>query len=64
MMAKQMDTDVIKITQPSLEKYLIRASQQTQENVTALDLLWKYYQSNNNPASAAKILHNLASKTG
>ncbi|KAF2899844.1 hypothetical protein ILUMI_06343, partial [Ignelater luminosus] len=64
MMAKQMDTDVVKITQPSLEKYLIRASQQTQENVTALDLLWKYYQSNNNPASAAKILHNLASKTG
>lgn len=64
MVSKQMTSDLLKINQPSLENYLKRSSIQTPENIVIMDLLWKYYESNNNHAAAAKILNNLASRTG
>lgn len=62
MLSKQMKGDLIKINDPSLETYLVTASQQKADNIEVMDLLWKYYESNNNHASAAKILNNLAAK--
>ncbi|KAF5299489.1 hypothetical protein FQR65_LT01071 [Abscondita terminalis] len=62
MMSKKMDGELIRLTQPSLEKYLVKTSQQSQDNVAALELLWKYYESNNNHASAANILLKLSDK--
>lgn len=64
MMTKQMTNELIKMNNSSLETYLIRASQQNPDNVTVIDLLWKYYENNNNHAAAAKILDSLASKLG
>lgn len=64
MVVKEMANELIKITHPSLETYLKRTSSHNPENTIVLDLLWKYYESNNNHAAAAKILNCLASKTG
>ncbi|XP_030758957.1 nuclear pore complex protein Nup154 [Sitophilus oryzae] len=64
MVSKQMTNDLIKIGKPSLENYLKRTSIQTPDNIAVMDLLWKFYESNNNHAAAAKILNNLASRTG
>ncbi|KAF5276078.1 hypothetical protein FQA39_LY00874 [Lamprigera yunnana] len=64
MMSKKMDGELIRISQASLEKYLIKASQNTPDNIAALDLLWKYYESNSDHSSAANILHKIASKAG
>ncbi|KAK4882783.1 hypothetical protein RN001_006102 [Aquatica leii] len=64
MMSKKMDGELIRISQPSLEKYLVKTSQQSQDNVAALELIWKYYESNNNHASAASILLKLSCKNG
>lgn len=64
MMAKKMVGDLIAISSPTLETFLLKTSERSPENITILDLLWKYYESNNNHASAAKVLNNLASTTG
>lgn len=64
MIQKNMTGDIIKIKNTSLETFLIKASHESADAVTILDLLWKYYESNNNHASAAKVLNNLASQTG
>lgn len=64
MMAKQLDGELIRIAEPSLEKYLLKTSQQAQESATSLDLLWKYYENNNNHAAAANVLYKLATKSG
>ena len=64
MVSKNMTGDLIKISKPSLENYLKRSSVRTPDNIPVMDLLWKYYESNNNHAAAAKILNNLASRTG
>ncbi|GJQ73093.1 Nup154 [Trypoxylus dichotomus] len=64
MIAKNMSGDIIKIKNTSLETFLIKASHESTDAITILDLLWKYYESNNNHASAAKVLNNLASQTG
>lgn len=64
MASKQMTSDLIKMNKPSLEHYLKRCSLQNPENVAVMDLMWKFYESNNNHAAAAKILNSLASQTG
>ncbi|KAF7285413.1 nuclear pore complex protein Nup154 [Rhynchophorus ferrugineus] len=64
MVNKQMTNDLIKITKSSLENYLKRSSIRTPDNLAVMDLLWKFYESNNNHSAAAKILNNLASRTG
>ncbi|KAL1505828.1 hypothetical protein ABEB36_005300 [Hypothenemus hampei] len=64
MASREMTSDLIKINKPSLEHYLKRCSIQTPENIPVMDLLWKFYECNNNHAAAAKILNNLASRTG
>ncbi|XP_048522615.1 nuclear pore complex protein Nup154 [Dendroctonus ponderosae] len=64
MATKQMTSDLIKINKPSLEHYLKRCSLQNPENISIMDLMWKFYESNNNHAAAAKILNSLASQTG
>lgn len=60
MMSKNMTGDLIKIPIPTLETFLLKSSERNPDNTQVLDLLWKYYESNNNHASAAKILNNLA----
>lgn len=64
MMKRQLNSELIKINNASLETYLLHTSQQNPDNLAVVDLLWKYYENNNNHAAAAKILDNLASKTG
>ncbi|VEN48383.1 unnamed protein product [Callosobruchus maculatus] len=64
MVSKNMTNDLIKISNASLEMYLKRHSAQNPNSIATMDLLWKYYESNNNHAAAAKILNNLASRTG
>lgn len=60
MMSKQMIGDLIKIPTTTLETFLLKTNERNPDNTNVLDLLWKYYESNNNHASAAKVLHNLA----
>jgi len=64
MASRSMTSDLIKINKPSLEHYLKRCSVQNPDNIVVMDLLWKFYESNNNHAAAAKILNNLASRNG
>ncbi|XP_060525435.1 nuclear pore complex protein Nup155 isoform X2 [Cylas formicarius] len=64
MISKQMTNDIIRINKSSLEQYLKKSSAQTSDNLPVMDLLWKFYESNNNHAAAAKILNNLATKSG
>ncbi|XP_071451396.1 nuclear pore complex protein Nup154 [Hetaerina americana] len=44
----------------SLETYLKRAAQRDPDSLPIQDLLWKYYESIDNHAMAAKVLHGLA----
>ncbi|XP_050292883.1 nuclear pore complex protein Nup155 [Anthonomus grandis grandis] len=64
MVSRRMTGDLLRVKLPSLEHYLKRCSIQSPDNIFVLDLLWKYYESNNNHGAAAKILNNLASRTG
>ncbi|XP_018320831.1 nuclear pore complex protein Nup154 [Agrilus planipennis] len=61
LVSKNLVSDLIKITLPSLEYYLVRAAHQNSDNIVLQDILWKLYENNNNHAAAAKILNNLAS---
>lgn len=64
MLNKQMFGELLNIREKSLENYLVRATQQTPHKVQIYDLLWKYYEKNNNHSSAAKILNTLAVQQG
>lgn len=64
MVSKEMMSDLIKINKPSLETYLKRTSASNPDNIAVMDLMWKFYENNNNHAAAAKILNSLASRTG
>nr|XP_023029758.1 nuclear pore complex protein Nup155 [Leptinotarsa decemlineata] len=64
LVSKNMSGDLIKIHNSSLEVYLKKTSAQNPNNISVMDLLWKYYESNNNHAAAAKVLNNIACKTG
>ncbi|XP_044758799.1 nuclear pore complex protein Nup155 [Coccinella septempunctata] len=63
MISKHMTNDLIKISNHSLEMFLTHHSQQNCD-IEVMDLLWKYYESNNNHSAAAKILANLAAVEG
>lgn len=64
MLNKQMFSELLSVTQPSLESYLVRATQQNPQSIPVYDLLWKYYEKNENHASAAQILNTMATKSG
>lgn len=64
MMNKNMTGEMIKITKPTLETFLMRSAQQNPDSIPVLDVMWKYYESNGNHAAAAKVLNNLASMPG
>ncbi|KAJ8961865.1 hypothetical protein NQ318_021483 [Aromia moschata] len=64
MVSKNMTGDLIKIGKSSLETYLKRTAVQHPDNIPVMDLLWKFYESNNNHTAAAKILNSLASRRG
>lgn len=64
MLNKQMFGELLNVKERSLENYLIRATQQTPHKVQVYDLLWKYYERNNNHSAAAKILNTLAAQPG
>ncbi|KAJ8983036.1 hypothetical protein NQ317_014334 [Molorchus minor] len=64
MVSKNMTNDLIGTGKPSLETYLKRTAAQHPDSKNVMDLLWKYYESNNNHTAAAKILNNLASRRG
>lgn len=61
MLSKQMKGELISIKKPTLETYLVNSIKLKPDNSDVMELLWKYYESNNNHASAAKILNTLAS---
>ncbi|CAG9765140.1 unnamed protein product [Ceutorhynchus assimilis] len=63
MVSRQMTSDILQIKARSLELYLKKASMQNPNNLVVMNLLWQYYETNSNHALAAKILHNLASRT-
>lgn len=60
MLSKQMKGELMSIQKPTLELYLVNSVNTKPENSDVMELLWKYYENNNNHASAAKILSNLA----
>nr|XP_022900276.1 nuclear pore complex protein Nup155 [Onthophagus taurus]XP_022900277.1 nuclear pore complex protein Nup155 [Onthophagus taurus] len=64
MISKNMTDDIINVKNTSLETYLQKVAQESPNNINVYDLLWKYYENNNNHTSAAKILNSLASKPG
>jgi len=47
---------------PELEAFLARASRLQPDSLQIADLLWKFYERNQNHAAAAQILHQLATK--
>lgn len=61
MLSKHMKGELISIKKPTLETYLLNAVKMKPDNADVMDLLWKYYETNNNHASAARILSTLAS---
>ncbi|KAK6639409.1 hypothetical protein RUM43_007682 [Polyplax serrata] len=64
MLSKELQGDLISITNPSLENYLTRTVERNPNQIQISDLLWKYYEKNLNHAAAAKILHRLAVRKG
>lgn len=64
MLNKDLHGELISVTNSSLENYLTRAVERTPNEIQISDLLWKYYEKNQNHAAAAKILHRLAVKKG
>ncbi|GLG97236.1 Nuclear pore complex protein Nup155 [Gryllus bimaculatus] len=64
MLNKNLLGDLAVATQPSYAKYLNRRCEQGQDSVQMNDLLWKYYEKNENHAAAAKILLKLATTQG
>ncbi|KAL0269136.1 UNVERIFIED_CONTAM: hypothetical protein PYX00_006963 [Menopon gallinae] len=64
MLNKDLHGELISVTNSSLENYLTRAVERNPNQIQISDLLWKYYEKNQNHAAAAKILHRLAVKKG
>lgn len=64
MLNKQMFSELLNITQKSLENYLVRATKHNPDAIIVYDLLWKYYEKNQNHSAAAQILNTLATKPG
>lgn len=62
MLTKQLHGELIALSEPSLEAFLIKTSQTHPEAINVYDLLWKYYEKCGNHAAAARILNDLASK--
>ncbi|PSN41988.1 Nuclear pore complex protein 155 [Blattella germanica] len=61
LVSRQQTSELLLVSQPSLEMYLVRAADQSPD---VSDLLWKYYEHNLNHAAAAKVLHKLATRHG
>ncbi|XP_006813173.1 nuclear pore complex protein Nup155 [Saccoglossus kowalevskii] len=55
---------LLEITLPFVEAYLKRAAAYQPDNLTMLDLLWKYYEKIQNFSAAAKILSKLGDRHG
>nr|CAD7455399.1 unnamed protein product [Timema tahoe] len=64
MRSHNLDGELIKVCQPSLELYLTRATQRNPNDMHTFDLLWKFYERTNNHAAAARILNKLATTPG
>lgn len=59
----QTDT-LLSIKSPFLENYLKRCTTLQLDNLPSLDLLWKYYEKNQNFSAASRILAKLADRQG
>ncbi|KAG8179998.1 hypothetical protein JTE90_020953 [Oedothorax gibbosus] len=55
---------LLSISSHFLEEYLKRCSSIRPDNLYVLDLLWKYYEKNQNFSAAARVLAKLADKNG
>lgn len=62
MFSHQMYSELITISEPTLEQYLIRASHDHPDSLQVYNLLWKYYEHNKNHPAAAKVLNVLATE--
>jgi nuclear pore complex protein Nup155 len=55
--------ELLGITEKSLGEFLRRSALRNPQNLQLVDLLWKYYERNNEHSEAAKILDDLATKS-
>ena len=55
---------LFQIRSPYLEDYLKRCTTLRPDNSYVLDLLWKFYEMNQNFSAAARVLAKLADKHG
>lgn len=61
LLAHDLLSELLGVTEPSLGEFLSRSSEQAPENLKISDLLWKYHERNGQHAAAARILYSLAS---
>jgi len=64
LLDKKLEDKLLQLKSPYVEEYLKRAIGQYSDNLSLLDLLWKYYERSSNYISAAKILTKLADRHG
>jgi nuclear pore complex protein Nup155 len=62
LLSHQLLGELLGISEKSLGEFLRRSASRNPQNLQLVDLLWKYYERNNEHAEAAKILDDLASK--
>lgn len=60
LLAHNLLTELLNISELSLGIYLVRSVQKSPENVQLADILWKYYERNGQHSAATKILDELA----
>jgi nuclear pore complex protein Nup155 len=63
LLAHNLLAELLGITEKSLGEFLRRSASRDPQNLQLVDLLWKYYERNNEHAEAAKILDDLATKS-
>ena len=61
LMIHDMLFELLSLTEQSLGEFLRRNVLRNPDNLSLIDLLWKYYEKNGHHAQAARILDNLSS---
>ncbi|XP_046996559.1 nuclear pore complex protein Nup155 [Schistocerca americana] len=64
MLGKQLLEQLVTISEPSFERYLKHSAERNSDSNYINDLLWKFYEKNENHAEAAQILLKMATTPG
>ncbi|KAK7492894.1 hypothetical protein BaRGS_00015841 [Batillaria attramentaria] len=64
LFATNRSDKLLEIGTPFVERYLQRRANQPGDKAAALDMLWKFYEKNNNFTAAARILAQLSERHG